>query len=730
MPEHRHSRARKADQRAPLLSPNPVFIGLRYLLAKKLGYLAIIGVMLSVGTLIVVMSVFTGFQRQLTSVIRGYLSDLRVQPAAATLYGLDDWRSWRRVVLEADHVEGVAPYIEGAALLRVPGSGRMMHAFFRGVHPEYEPTASEMGNYVIRGDLRDLGRRYSTPDGPLDACFVGEPFFRFEPQDITENPRELVLVTATPDLRRRLARYAVNGIFQTGNYEFDANTVVMSLGNAVKFVDSGGGVSGLNVRLDDYSNAERARRAIAERVAPGVVLASWSTNESPLAVALSGHGGRVAVAGSESVVVWETSAAEPVARLDVSATQVALDRSGQRLAAVTREGRLSILSLPQGEPSSAVELTRASATALALAADGSAAAVGRSDGVVELVRLNGRPETAQLRGHQGPVSLLRFEPGAQRLLSGGSDGRLMLWDVHGGRRHLLLRHGEASPIVAAAFSPGGLTLASATAAGHLAAWDLESGELLTVWPQAVEGLRAVAFAGTSQLVVTADSGGASFWAFDRIGKAALVRLSRRAPFRDGAVKPIAFGAEGHRVACIAPGGHVQVRYTGSGFAITTWEEERRTFLEAVAMEQFLQGLIMSFILVLAGFLIFAIVTTLVYEKRRDIGILNAVGFTRWQICVVFVTCGLAIGVIGGLLGVGGGVLFADNVNAIREFIKLRTGFDPFPPELYYFNEIPVYIGFVTPAVTAAGALLCSLVFSFFPALRAARMDPIEALHHE
>lgn len=68
-------------ERPPFFSYNPIFIGLRYLLRKKLSYLAMFGVALSVGTLIVVMSVFTGFQLQLTSVMRGYLSDVTIQPA-------------------------------------------------------------------------------------------------------------------------------------------------------------------------------------------------------------------------------------------------------------------------------------------------------------------------------------------------------------------------------------------------------------------------------------------------------------------------------------------------------------------------------------------------------------------------------------------------------------------------------------------------------------------------
>ena len=148
------------------------------------------------------------------------------------------------------------------------------------------------------------------------------------------------------------------------------------------------------------------------------------------------------------------------------------------------------------------------------------------------------------------------------------------------------------------------------------------------------------------------------------------------------------------------------------------------------MERFLQVLIMSLILVVAEFFIFAILSTMVNERRRDIGILKAIGFTPGQICLVFLIIGLGIGVSGGLLGVGAGVLFTDNINTLRDLLRETVGFDPFPQDIYYFKEIPTHLGILTPVLTAGGAILCSLLFSIFPALRAARLDPVRTLHYE
>ncbi|MFW6188805.1 MAG: FtsX-like permease family protein [Planctomycetota bacterium] len=721
-------------ERVPLLSYNPVFIGLRYLWRKKLSYLAVVGVALSVGTLIVVMSVFSGFHRQLTGVIRGYLSDMRIEPAAGELYGLEDWRTWRRQLLETPHVTGAAPFIEGAGLLRMPGSGRMSHIFFRGVHPELEGTVSELPEYMEVGRLQDLGKRYRDPQSPggkLRACFVGETFFGYVPPQIQRRPRPLVLVTATPDLRRRIRKFAVNGIFRTGNYDYDSNVVILSLQTAMDFVDADA-VSGLNVKLDDYNNAERARRLLQQRLAPGAVLKQFTLDGgAPRTVALSPDGRRVAAAFPDRPIrIWSASG-DTGQRLDTGgrpATALALAEEGGPAAYGTDDGTVGVWMPPGDEIRFRTEPRGTAVTALNFDPDGRLLAVGHADGLLELRDAETGAAAGSPEGHKGEIHDLTFAPDGRRMVSASADGTARVFDVETASAVTLARAGDGG-IVAATFSPDGETLLTGTAAGRPAAWDAGTGERLASWPEAVEGLRGLAFGWTSRLVLTAAHDGLRVWYLDRLQDAAVVRPGLRAESAAG-LQSAAFGADGHRVATIDSEDRVQLRYMGGGFEVTTWEEQRKTFLEAVAMEQFLQALIMSFILLLAGFLIFAIVTTLVYEKRRDIGILKAIGFTRGQICLVFVTCGLAIGVVGGLLGVAGGVAFAENINAVREFIKQTIQFDPFPPELYYFDKIPAYVGFWAPALTAAGAIFCSLFFSVFPALRAARLDPIEALHHE
>ena len=103
---------------------------------------------------------------------------------------------------------------------------------------------------------------------------------------------------------------------------------------------------------------------------------------------------------------------------------------------------------------------------------------------------------------------------------------------------------------------------------------------------------------------------------------------------------------------------------------------------------------------------------------------------RGQIGSVFLIIGSAIGVGGSAIGIAGGLLFADNINAVSKAVEALTGFNPFPPNIYYFTEIPHHVEPMSVVLTAGGAIIGSLFFSIFPALRAARLDAVRTLHYE
>lgn len=167
-----------------------------------------------------------------------------------------------------------------------------------------------------------------------------------------------------------------------------------------------------------------------------------------------------------------------------------------------------------------------------------------------------------------------------------------------------------------------------------------------------------------------------------------------------------------------------------GFQTATWRDHRADYLRAVNNEKVLLAIVLSFIVLLGGFVILATLTLTVVEKTRDIGVLAALGATRRGILGLFVGNGLLIGVLGAVLGVGLGWVFTDNVNVIKDFLADRMGVEIFPADIYLFRDIPTIWDWSTIALIAGGSILMAFVAGFIPAMRAARMDPIRALRHE
>jgi ABC-type lipoprotein release transport system permease subunit len=168
-------------------------------------------------------------------------------------------------------------------------------------------------------------------------------------------------------------------------------------------------------------------------------------------------------------------------------------------------------------------------------------------------------------------------------------------------------------------------------------------------------------------------------------------------------------------------------------SVGVWEDETRTLLEAVNIERTLIGLIVSFIIVLAGGAIVIIVYQLVNEKVRDIGILKALGHSPWGIRSVFMFNALFIGLFGAILGCGAGMIFSEYLNEIEDFIDEATGIRLFPPDVYFLTYIPSVKGWALLQL-AVDIAMPVVMFGFFcgilPSMAAARKDPVEALHYE
>jgi lipoprotein-releasing system permease protein len=141
-------------------------------------------------------------------------------------------------------------------------------------------------------------------------------------------------------------------------------------------------------------------------------------------------------------------------------------------------------------------------------------------------------------------------------------------------------------------------------------------------------------------------------------------------------------------------------------------------------------LILTLIVVVAAFNIISILIMLVKDKGRDVGILRTMGATQGAIMRVFVIIGASIGVIGDIMGFALGTLVCLNVESIRRFLSWLTNTELFSPELYFLSKLPAEMDVGETTAVVVMALVLSLLATIYPAWRAARLDPVEALRYE
>jgi lipoprotein-releasing system permease protein len=169
---------------------------------------------------------------------------------------------------------------------------------------------------------------------------------------------------------------------------------------------------------------------------------------------------------------------------------------------------------------------------------------------------------------------------------------------------------------------------------------------------------------------------------------------------------------------------------GPGFLIRDWTQDNASYFRAIRMEKTMMALILLLIVGVAAFNIVAMLVMVVNDKRTDIAILRTLGASPQRVLAVFVIQGLVIGWAGVLSGVALGVVLAANVTRIVPFLERVFRFQFLDSDVYYITQLPsdphvrdiVWIG--------VAALLLTLVATFYPALRASRTSPADALRYE
>jgi len=175
---------------------------------------------------------------------------------------------------------------------------------------------------------------------------------------------------------------------------------------------------------------------------------------------------------------------------------------------------------------------------------------------------------------------------------------------------------------------------------------------------------------------------------------------------------------------------LQAAFPPGVFSVRTWEQKQGPLLAAVEVEAAILNVLLFLIIAVAGFGILAIFYMIVVEKTRDIGILKALGASSAGVMKIFLSYGLALGIVGSGVGVLLGLVFVRYINVIEGWITWVTGRKVFDEKIYYFPEIPTDVHSSMVLWVALGAMAIAVLASVLPARRASRLHPVESLRYE
>ena len=162
----------------------------------------------------------------------------------------------------------------------------------------------------------------------------------------------------------------------------------------------------------------------------------------------------------------------------------------------------------------------------------------------------------------------------------------------------------------------------------------------------------------------------------------------------------------------------------------SWKDINQTLINALKIEKNVMFIILSLIILVASLNIISGLIIFVKEKNKDIGILKTLGMSDKSIVKIFFSIGIFIGLIGTLIGSLVGIIFSINIQSIQKFLEFTLNTKLFSEEVYYLSSLPSKISITEVIIVQITAILISIISTIFPALRSARVNPIQSIRSE